>query len=195
MKCFENLNAEPELTGILLTDNRVFIKLPEAEKVLREAFSHFLKKESKPLQWLPEYTQIAEWLTNNNGRGLFMFGACGRGKSLLGRKILPAILLRHFHKVASVFDVQEMNNNIDYVLSRHIISIDDIGTEEISNSYGNKRMAFAEIMDAAEKQDKLVIISTNLSVDDIRRQYGERILDRIKATTRRVMFDGESLRC
>ncbi|WP_236264068.1 hypothetical protein [Dysgonomonas sp. Marseille-P4677] len=87
-----------------------------------------------------------------------------------------------------------MNSRIDYVLSRHIISLDDIGTEEVCNQYGNKRLAFAEIMDAAEKYNKLLIVSTNLSVDDIRRRYGERVLDRIKATTHRVLFEGESLR-
>ncbi|WP_044215348.1 hypothetical protein [Dysgonomonas gadei] len=64
----------------------------------------------------------------------------------------------------------------------------------LSNVFGNRRMAFAEVMDAAEKHGKLLIISTNLPVDDIRKRYGDRVLDRIKSTTTRILFEGESLR-
>ncbi|MDU1892238.1 MAG: hypothetical protein E6767_16260 [Dysgonomonas sp.] len=194
MKCFESKISEMEQCSINLNDNKVYLNLPHAEQILHEAFAYFLGRENRKTVWLPEYNQVCEWLADNQGKGLFMFGSCGRGKSLLCRYILPSILLLYFRKVASVFDVQAMNNNIDYVLSRHIVSLDDVGTEDISNIYGNKRMAFAEIMDAAEKQGKLIIVSTNLSVEDIRKQYGDRTLERIKATTHRVLFEGESLR-
>lgn len=123
-----------------------------------------------------------------------MYGNCGRGKSLLGRFVLPAILLKYSGKITSVYDIQEMNSRVDAVLKKHIISLDDIGTEEISVDYGNKRMAFAEIMDAVEKHGKLIIVSSNLDADSIKKRYGDRIMDRIRATTTRVLFNGESLR-
>ncbi len=68
--------------------------------------------------------------------------------------------------------------------------LDDIGTEEVSNVYGNKRLAFAEIMDSAEKYGKLVIVSSNLTVAEIKKRYGDRVLDRVVATTKRVLFEG-----
>ena len=162
--------------------------------MLQDALTFFLSKRNEELKWLPEYDNVAKWLENNNGRGIFMYGNCGRGKSLLGRYVIPAILLKYCGKVTSVFDIQEMNKNIDLVMSKQIISLDDIGTEEMINNFGNKRLAFAEIMDAAEKQGKLMIISTNLTQNEIIEQYGDRILDRIKSITERILFNGESLR-
>ena len=137
---------------------------------------------------------MAEWLTDNQGKGLFLYGNCGRGKSLLCRQVIPAILLHACRKVVKIYDMQEMNHKLDEVLTKGIISLDDIGSEEMMIKYGERRLAFAEIMDAAEKSGKIVIVSTNLTSDQIRSQYGDRVLDRIKAITTRVLFKGDSLR-
>lgn len=194
MRCFREIADEMKRHNMPLPSPKVEIQIPDAENVLRQAFTFFLEQSGSNFRWLPEYGEVAHWLSQNEGRGLFLFGSCGRGKTILSRYVLPSILLGHCRRVVSVFDTTEMNSRIDHVLSRHIISLDDIGTEEVSYQYGNKRLAFAEIMDTAEKQNKLLIVSTNLSVDEIRRRYGERVLDRIRSTTRRVLFEGESLR-
>lgn len=174
--------------------DKVFISIPDAKSVLQKYLSHFLQMQGRKLQWLPEYDHICEWLSDNKGLGLFMYGNCGRGKSFLGRYILPAILLKYNNKIVKTFDVQEMNKDPELLLSKHIIGIDDIGTEEVSNTFGNKRMVFGEIMDSVEKESKLIIISSNLQQKDLKEKYGDRILDRIKETTKRVLFEGESLR-
>ncbi len=194
MKNFDAITDNMRSHRMLLPEQKIMIGVPDAEEVLRTGLGYFLSQEGRELKWLPEYVHIADWLSDNKGRGLFLFGNCGRGKSLLCRYVLPAILLGYCQRVVSVFDTNEMNNRIDYVLSRHIISLDDIGTEEVSNVYGNRRQAFAEIIDAAEKYNKLLIVSTNLTVGEIRKRYGDRVLDRIKSTTQRVLFEGESLR-
>ncbi|WP_029902214.1 hypothetical protein [Prevotella sp. 10(H)] len=194
MKSFEDIAVEMRRLQMPLPVERIEIKVPGAREWLSEAFNYFLRVEKREMQWLPEYDKVADWLTDNKGKGIFLYGNCGRGKSILCRYVLPAILLGCCRRVASVYDTYGMNSNIDHVLSKHIISLDDVGTEEVSNIYGNKRLAFAEIMDAAEKYSKLMIVSTNLSVDDIRKRYGDRVLDRIKSTTVRVLFEGESLR-
>lgn len=194
MKNFDAITDNMRSHRMLLPEQKIMIGVPDAEEVLRTGLGYFLSQEGRELKWLPEYVHIADWLSDNKGRGLFLFGNCGRGKSLLCRYVLPAILLGYCQRVVSVFDTNEMNNRIDYVLSRQIISLDDIGTEEVSNVYGNRRQAFAEIIDAAEKYNKLLIVSTNLTVGEIRKRYGDRVLDRIKSTTQRVLFEGESLR-
>lgn len=191
---FENIWRQMETHGMPLPSPLVSIGVPDAAAVLRECFSYFLSAQGKIFIWQPEYEEVAAWLTANEGRGLFLYGDCGRGKSFLTRYVLPAILLRYMNKVVSVYDVQQMNRSIDDVLSRHILALDDIGTEEASMQYGNKRFAFAEVMDAAEKHGKLVIISTNLGADDIIRRYGERVFERIISMTRRIEFKGKSLR-
>ena len=194
MKSFSEITDLMKRQQMPLPSQKVQIQVPDAEKVLQEALSHFLQAEGRRTQWLPEYAKVAAGLAANHGKGLFLYGNCGRGKSLLCRYALPAILLGYCRRVVSVFDTQQMNSDIDLVLSKHIISLDDVGTEDVSNVFGNRRMAFAEVMDAAEKHGKLLIISTNLPVDDIRKRYGDRVLDRIKSTTTRILFEGESLR-
>lgn len=87
-----------------------------------------------------------------------------------------------------------MNADIDAVKQKHIIYIDDIGTESLSVKYGEKRMTFPELVDEAEKKGKLLIITTNLSLSEIKEKYGERTLDRLRAITTPIVFKGESLR-
>lgn len=174
--------------GMKLPSDKTYISIPGAKEILKNAMDYFIGCEKKKAVWVPEYNEVAEWLENNEGRGLFLYGNCGRGKSILCRYAIPAIMLKYARKVVSVFDVTDMNNNIDEVLRKHILSLDDIGTETVKNNYGEKRIAFAEIMDSAEKFGKLVIISTNLSGKEISERYGERVYDRLISTTKRVMF-------
>lgn len=191
---FESVWQQMETHGMSLPSSLIKIGISDARSVLKDCFSYFLSAQGKTFVWQSEYDEVAAWLTGNEGRGLFLYGDCGRGKSFLARYVLPAIILNYMQKVVSVYDVQQMNRNLDEVLTKHIISLDDIGTEEVSMQYGNRRFAFAEVMDAAEKYGKLVIISTNLSRDEIVRRYGERVFERIISMTRRIEFKGKSLR-
>lgn len=194
MKGFDEIHRKMKLHNMPVPDGRVSIRIPEARKTLERCLHGYIAAKGGRLHWLPEYEQIADWLADNKGRGLFLYGDCGRGKSMLGYHILPGIILHTTRKVVNVFDVQEMNRNPDEVLSKHLISLDDIGTEDVSVSFGNRRLAFAEVMDAAEKHGKLVIVSTNLNGKQITERYGQRVMERIIATTRRVEFRGQSQR-
>lgn len=189
---FDEVFSEMRKMGMKAPVSSVRIKVPNARTMIYAGLKSVLAKEE--VVWLPEYEKVADWLTDNKGRGLFMFGNCGRGKSLLGRYVLPAIILSCCQKVVNVFDMQDLNANLDLALKKHLVSLDDVGTEEMAVKYGERRMAFPEIMDAAEKCGKLVIVSTNLGESELRERYGDRILDRIKALTFRVCFNGESLR-
>lgn len=178
-------------TGFSPVPNTVNISIPNAKNVLWAGIKYFTGEKA---QWLPEYLEIVKWLTDNEGRGLLCFGNCGRGKTLICGKILPLVLNHYCRKVVSCYDAQQMNANLDDVKQKHIIYVDDIGTENLSVKYGEKRLAFAELADETEKKGKLLIITTNLSIDELREKYGERTIDRLKTVTRTVLFSGESLR-
>ena len=118
----------------------------------------------------------------------------GSGKSLICWKIIPLLLNHYCRKIVSCYDAQQMNADIDAVKAKHIIYIDDVGTENLSVKFGEKRLAFCEIVDEAEKRGKFLILTTNLSLDEISQKYGERTMDRLVAITTRVKFKGDSLR-
>lgn len=186
-KVLVDIGAMPSLPS----DNAVKVNVPGSKDVLMRGLNWVTRGNAT---WLPEYNEVAEWLTDNKGRGLLMFGDCGRGKSLIGKYILPLIFKHWLKKIMNVYTAQALNSNIDEALGRHIIYVDDIGTEEVSVQYGNRRMAFAELVDAAESKGKLLVISTNLSLDNLGAKYGERTMDRLRAITRQILFEGDSLR-
>lgn len=171
--------------------NQVHITVPDAKDVLWRGLNYFTGGKA---QWLTEYDQIVQWLTDNRGRGLLCHGNCGRGKSLICWKIIPLLLNHYCRKIVSCYDAQQMNADIDTVKQKHILYIDDVGTESMAVKYGERRLAFCEIVDEAEKRGKLLMLTTNLSLEEISQKYGERTMDRLVAITRRVKFEGNSLR-
>lgn len=178
----------------VLPPRRVEIAIDNAREVLHEALDCFMAEEGHAARWLPEYDRVADWLGGNQGKGLLLHGDCGRGKSFLARYVLPAILLRYYRKVVTVCDTQSLTRDIDTLLTRHLICLDDIGTESTAVVYGMRRECFAELVDAAEKQGKLLLITTNLNREELLKRYGARVYDRLVALTTPVKFTGQSLR-
>lgn len=170
-------------------------QIPNARKRLEDGLHYYLGDRA---QWLPVYDKVANWLTDNKGRGLLCVGASGLGKTLICTKILPVIL---GHNVTSV-TAMEMNTRIDQLLNERVIVIDDLGKESVSTvNYGNRRTPFFELCDAAERQGKLLVITTNLSTtpfpgypDSIQHRYGEPVLSRLQSTTCAVEFKGDGFR-
>lgn len=193
---FRNLVSQMRDTGYPQEIDRVQISIPNAEKRLRGGLQYVVNMKSGcNAEWNEHnYRPIVDWMTDNKGKGLLMFGGCGLGKSVIGMYILPLLIKDVHKKVVNIFSAQELNKKIDDILKLHIIYIDDIGTEDNLNSYGNKRMPFAELCDAAEKKGKLLILTTNLSIDELTQRYGDRVVDRLIATKKAVPFVGDSLR-
>jgi DNA replication protein DnaC len=157
--------------GLYQNDNRVRIAVKSAGSILMNGIRWAVGDSAR---WLQEYDLVASWLSNNEGRGLLMYGNCGRGKTLIGRRLLPIILNHFCKKIVKCYTAQEMNRHPDEVLSNHVTYLDDIGTEDVCNIYGNKRLIFPEIVDAAERDGKLLIISTNLTLKQLEEKYGIR---------------------
>ena len=178
-------------TGFNPLPNRVHVRIPDAKENLWRGLNYFAGNAAK---WLSEYDEVADWLSDNKGRGLLCYGNCGRGKTLLCGKIIPLLLNHYCRKIVSCYDAQQMNAELDTVKQKHILYIDDIGTEQMSVRYGDRRMAFCEIADETEKKGKLLMLTTNLTLNQIAEKYGERTMDRLVSVTKRIQFTGESLR-
>ena len=183
-------------------DDRVQIQIPNAREALMEGLVYFCGEKA---QWLPEYEQVADWLTDNKGKGLLCLGNCGRGKTLITQKILPMLMQRYYRKVVNCYTALDLNGydvderkkthyRYDEIRQWKIIAIDDIGTEPQACIFGETHDYFSELVDYCEHKQKMLIISTNLNRQKIIDRYLERTFDRLTAITRRVVFKGSSLR-
>lgn len=180
-------------TGFFGSPKKVSIHIDNAKLLLCNGLKYYCDEGAV---WQPEYEEVAEWLTDNKGRGLWLCGECGRGKTLIGAKILP-VLFNFYHfprKIITLYDAKDMNNVYNDIVKKHIIYIDDVGKESVEVSYGNRNLRFPDIVDEAEKKGKLLMFSTNLSQEKMVEKYGERTVDRLRAITKKIVFRGKSLR-
>lgn len=190
-------------------DERVMIRVPQSREVLMEALVDQLGGRA---QWLPEYEEVADWLGDNHGQGLMCIGNCGRGKSLLTQVVLPRIINRCCRLVVNCYTAHDLNRYnrderdrthlvYDDIRQYKLISIDDLGTEtQEAVIYGERYRFFPRLADEAERRQKLLLLSTNLTVQQLFGDDGQpgfydlRTKDRIGALCRRVYFVGSSLR-
>lgn len=180
-------------TGFFGSPKKVSIHIDNAKLLLCNGLKYYCGEGAV---WQQEYEEVAEWLTDNKGRGLWLCGECGRGKTLIGAKILP-VLFNFYHfprKIITLYDAKDMNNVYNDIVKKHIIYIDDVGKESVEVNYGNRNLRFPDIVDEAEKKGKLLMFSTNLSQEKMVEKYGERTVDRLRAITKKIVFRGKSLR-
>lgn len=177
--------------GLGQTDDRVYIKTPNARSILARGIKHFVGEKAV---WLEEYEKVAEWLEDNKGKGLLCAGSCGRGKTVITQKVLPLIFNICHRKIMNVITSTALNERYDEFSKNKIISIDDVGIESVANIYGEKRHFVQEIIDEAERKQKLLVISTNLNEKELIEKYDYRTVDRLRTLTSLVIFQGESLR-
>lgn len=176
------------------------VHFENAEQLLRAGLAKFVGAEYKWPKFAfngrayEPYNEIINWMDNNQHKGLTLLGACGQGKTVIAREILP-VLVNYFLKCnVHCFDAVELARRPDEVMQYHWLMIDDIGTEQETVDYGNRRQAFAELVDAAEKHGKLLIVTTNLTQPQLQKRYGERVVDRLLSLTKGVVFKGKSMR-
>lgn len=177
--------------NIELQPKRFFFRVPNARRVLDAGLQHFIGSD---YQWLPEYDQVVDWLSDNNGKGLLCVGNCGRGKTTICLQVIPCIMHHFFHKICSIYLAREMNRHYAEVMQKYLLIIDDIGREEPYQEYGNRFNALPDLVDDCERRGKLLIATTNCSGKELTEKYGERTLSRLKSVTHLVAFSGHDLR-
>lgn len=169
----------------------VHINVEKSKELIERGLKYFFEEKAT---WLPEYDELSEWLKDNKGKGLLCCGDGGRGKTFVCERILLPII-EHFYPFANIGKIRAYTISKDYSeVIGTILFVDDIGVERDSHNYGERINVFNQIVDDAERNNWLLIITTNLTTDEIKEKYGERTLDRLRELTRLVLFKGESLR-
>jgi len=193
-------------------DAKVRWTLQDADVLLMRGLAYAIGPKA---QWLPEYDAVADWLSDNQGKGLMCIGDCGRGKTIITRDILPLVFKNYiqihdaqtdywFHPVYNYFQAKELKSRWDEIVRGKIICIDDVGTEPIAKVYGETHNYFSELVDLCNDRDKLLICSTNLTHAQLfggeedgivyPARCDQRTFSRLVGNTVRVYFEGEDLR-
>lgn len=138
---------------------------------------------------------------------LLLYGNTGVGKTFLTHCIAKEALDHSFTVVyltsLGLFDTLEKNKfdkdlssveksaTVSYILDCDLLIIDDLGTE-LNNSFTSSQLY--QVIDMRLIHQKSTIISTNLSFDDLREQYSERIFSRITSSYSLLKLTGDDIR-
>lgn len=138
---------------------------------------------------------------------LLLYGNTGVGKTFLTNCIAKELLDRSYTVVyltsVKLFDILETNKfdrdmsrtekdtSLSYILSSDLLIIDDLGTE-LNNSFTSSQLY--NCIDTRLTHHRSTIISTNLSFDDLREQYSERIFSRITSNYSLLKITGDDIR-
>lgn len=153
-----------------------------------------VEESNKDYQFLPEYSKVIDWMVDTQGKGLYLHGDCGRGKSVILFRVLPLLFYFKFKKVFVVLHSSEMQLKIDKYIDNNLIGIDEVGVEPLINNYGTRYEGFNRFVDQAEIKANPLFLTTNLTNEQMYERYGERCIDRISRLALNVEFKGKSLR-
>ena len=144
------------------------------------------------------------WAAQSAKPWLFLSGNVGTGKTTLMkalRRTLNDLLIPCKMFRASDFPTLFLDNA--ELTERQILGgewcrvllLDDIGVEQYEyKEYGNVIRPFVKIVEERYNRRLPMVVSTNLSGEEIRTIYGERTIDRIKEMSVGIRYEGKSYR-
>jgi DNA replication protein DnaC len=138
---------------------------------------------------------------------LLIYGNTGVGKTFLSNCIAKELLdaghtviyLTSFqlfeilekYKFNTAENYEEIRNRFEYILDCDLLIIDDIGTE-LNNTFITSQLY--QCINERHLKQKSTIISTNLSFDQLKNNYSERIFSRISSHYKLLKIIGDDIR-
>ena len=137
-------------------------------------------------------------------RNLLLYGDTGVGKTFLSHCIAKELLEQSFSVIyftaPQLFDIfakstfrreEEAGADCDHIYSCDLLIIDDLGTE-MSNSFTNSQLFIC--LNERILRKKSTLISTNLSLEDLKNIYSERVFSRITSAYTVLRLTGDDIR-
>ena len=137
-------------------------------------------------------------------RNLLLYGDTGVGKTFLSHCIARELLDKSFSVIyltaARLFDIFAQNTfhrdeepgfDQDHIYGCDLLIIDDLGTE-MSNSFTNSQLFIC--LNERILRRKATLISTNLSLEDLKNVYSERVFSRITSAYTVLRITGDDIR-
>lgn len=160
---------------------------------------------------LTQTEQIAEWLTGDHSKfGLMLCGGCGNGKTTFVKafqqilnkfeiKVDDDYFERYSIRIVNARDLARVCKE-DYdewrnLCYKRMLAIDDFGTEPLEvTDYGNVLYPLPELLMTRYERHLFTILTTNLTPQEIRPRYGDRIADRLNDMVGKVIFANSTYR-
>lgn len=148
-------------------------------------------------------------------KGLFLAGNFGVGKTwlmkLFQRNNRQVFTVQNAKAIADMFEsdgeeaikkfkespLLPSNDVENFYHSRMGLCIDDLGTEQIKNHYGNKKNVIGDLIElryASDNTGDLLHLTTNLTGTQLSDFYGGRVASRLRETMNVIDFVGSDLR-
>ncbi|MCR5278632.1 MAG: ATP-binding protein [Lachnospiraceae bacterium] len=140
-------------------------------------------------------------------RNILFYGTVGTGKSFLSGCVAKEMLDRGYsviyYSAASLFELEadytfnhsnykeELYNPTDYIYNCDVLIIDDLGTELVNSFVASKLFS---CINERNLRGKSTIISTNLTLEQLRDTYSERVFSRILSTYTVCKLAGRDIR-
>ncbi len=152
---------------------------------------------------------IARWLTAPRPKfGMLLCGQCGNGKTTLVRALASVIRLLYSDEVPSfqrylrMVDAKQIvaiarrdDKDFSKLCSADLLAIDDLGIEPSEVlEYGNAISPAIDLLTHRYNNQLFTIVTTNLTPQQIREHYGDRIADRFAEMMERIVFSNQSYR-
>ncbi len=139
------------------------------------------------MEWNEEWMEpIVDYLRDNHGRGLVLYGSIGVGKTFMATKVIKDIFGDVHERTISDFPADEMVKHADEMKVKLLKIIDDVGVEIRPGCYDDNHLSFFGILDYAMRKKQLLIITTNLLpegngiAEGFNNIYGPHAVDRLK---------------
>lgn len=174
-------------------DENLFIN--EAKKGEISPRENILKNKQQALRFINEFND------NNNTMGLLMSGSVGSGKTFLAAAIGKILLkkgysvvcltAREFEDAIKNFSNPSLEDDKQNILNADLLILDDLGIETQSEYVNNEILKLIEYKITYNKK---MIITTNLTLNEIREKYKSRIYSRIIGSFKYLKFFGPDIR-
>ena len=167
-----------------------------------------MKKTDKGLIILNQ-EQVLKVL-NGKPKGLTLLGNVGIGKSWIFEQVFtninaggdynysedpPMYTANSISSMYSSGGMELIKSTFKYQLQgRMPLVIDDIGTEIIGSSYGNKMDVVEWLILECYAAKTQIFTTTNLTLEALIKRYGTRVVDRLKEKTFVIVLEGKSFR-
>lgn len=156
-------------------------------------------------------TQAAEWLTSDDRQfGLLICGRCGNGKTTLMKAICTVVNILGLKdaygedwcvtqvsakELARMSKQRESGERYRSLMKARMLALDDMGFEpgEVLD-YGNVVNPVVDLMEHRYEEQLFTIATTNLTPEQVKEKYGERIADRFNEMMRKIIFTNGSFR-